>query len=116
MVMVRYAACPWTEVFAPCSAIVVSLNLAGNGTGRWQQQVGRGAIQELFDTIDKPSFRPSPEAQGVIVNVDIVGTAASGRIDTNDISGFCFTDFFNLLKVEGEWKVISKIYHTHVAP
>ena len=26
MVMVRYAACPWTEVFAPCSAIVVSLN------------------------------------------------------------------------------------------
>lgn len=52
-----------------------------------------GAIQELFDTIDKPSFRPSPEAQGVIVNVDIVGTAASVRIDTNGISGFCFTDF-----------------------
>nr|WP_314873622.1 nuclear transport factor 2 family protein [uncultured Pseudomonas sp.] len=75
-----------------------------------------GAIQGLFDTIDKPPFRPSPEAQGVIVNIDIVGTAASARIDTNDISGFCFTDFFNLLKVEGEWKVISKIYHTHVAP
>lgn len=75
-----------------------------------------GAIQGLFDTIDNPPFRPSPEAQGVIVNIDIVGTAASARIDTNDISGFCFTDFFNLLKVEGEWKVVSKIYHTHVAP
>ncbi|MBI6885002.1 nuclear transport factor 2 family protein [Pseudomonas putida] len=75
-----------------------------------------GAIQGLFDAIDNPPFRPSPEAQGVIVNIDIVGTAASARIDTNDISGFCFTDFFNLLKVEGEWKVVSKIYHTHVAP
>lgn len=75
-----------------------------------------GAIQGLFDIIDGPAFRPSPEAQGVIVNIDIVGTAASARIDTNDISGFCFTDFFNLLKVEGEWKVVSKIYHTHVAP
>lgn len=74
-----------------------------------------GAIQGLFDTIDS-AFRPSPEAQGVIVNIDIVGTAASARIDTNDISGFCFTDFFNLLKVDGKWTVISKIYHTHVAP
>lgn len=74
-----------------------------------------GPIQGLFDTIDT-AFRPSPEAQGVTVNIDIVGTAASARIDTNDISGFCFTDFFNLLKVEGQWTVVSKIYHTHVAP
>lgn len=74
-----------------------------------------GAIQGLFDTIDS-AFRPSPEAQGVIARIDIAGTAASARIDTNDISGYCFTDFFNLLKVEGKWTVISKIYHTHVAP
>lgn len=74
-----------------------------------------GPIQGLFDIIDS-AFRPSPEAEGVIVNIDIVGTAASARIDTNDISGFCFTDFFNLLKVEGKWTVVSKIYHTHVAP
>ncbi|WP_162246083.1 nuclear transport factor 2 family protein, partial [Variovorax sp. Root318D1] len=32
------------------------------------------------------------------------------------VSGFCFTDFFHLLKVEGRWTVISKIFHTHVAP
>lgn len=74
-----------------------------------------GAIQNLFDGIDS-AFHPSPEAQAAIVNIDIVGTAASARIDTNDVSGFCFTDFFNLLKVDGRWTVISKIYHTHVAP
>ena len=74
-----------------------------------------GGIQTLFDGIDS-GFKPSPEAQGAIVRVDIVGTAASARIDTNDVSGFCFTDFFHLLKVEGEWTVISKIFHTHVAP
>ena len=74
-----------------------------------------GPIQGLFDTIDS-AFRPSPEAQAVIASIDIVGTAASARIDTNDISGFCFTDFFHLLKVEGKWTVVSKIYHTHVAP
>lgn len=74
-----------------------------------------GPIQGLFDTIDS-AFRPSPEAKAAIVRVDIVGTAASARIDTDDISGFRFTDFFNLLKVNGRWAVVSKIYHTHTAP
>ncbi|ATQ79149.1 hypothetical protein CR152_27645 [Massilia violaceinigra] len=75
-----------------------------------------GSIQGLFHAIDNPPFRPSPEAQGVIVSIDIVGIAASARIDTNDVSGFSFTDFFHLLKVDGKWTVVSKIYHTHVAP
>jgi hypothetical protein len=74
-----------------------------------------GAIQNLFDGIDR-DFRPSPEAQGAIVRIEIVGTAASARIDANDVSGFCFTDFFHLLKIEGKWIVISKIFHLHVAP
>lgn len=52
----------------------------------------------------------------MIVYSDIVGTAANARIDTNDISGFCFTDFFYLLKVEGKWTLANKIYHTHAAP
>src|SRR3546814_2414474 len=44
-----------------------------------------GPIQVLYDTIDN-TFRPSPEAQGVIVSIDIVGSVASARVDTNDIS------------------------------
>lgn len=71
-----------------------------------------GPIQGLYDTIDT-AFRPSPDARAAIVRIDIVGTAASARVDTDNISGFRFTDFFNLLKVEGKWTVVSKIYHTH---
>ena len=73
-----------------------------------------GAIQSLFDGVDK-DFRPSPEAQAAIVRIEIVGTAASARIDANDVSGFCFTDFFHLLKIEGKWIVISKIFHPHAS-
>lgn len=71
-----------------------------------------GPIEGLFDIIDS-AFAPSPQARAAIVRVDIVGTAASARVDTDDISGFRFTDFFNLLKVQGEWIIVSKIYHTH---
>lgn len=74
-----------------------------------------GAIPILFDGIDK-GFRPSPDAQAAIVRIEIVGTAASARIDANDMSGISFTDFFHLLKVEGKWTVVSKIFQTHVAP
>jgi hypothetical protein len=73
-----------------------------------------GPIQGLFDTIDT-AFRPSPEARAAIAHIDIVGTAANARVDTDDISGFRFTDFFNLLKVDGRWTVVSKIYHTHTS-
>lgn len=71
-----------------------------------------GPIQGLFDIIDSV-FKPSPNAKAAIARIDIVGTVASARIDTNDISGFCFTDFFNLLKIDGKWIIVNKAYYTH---
>ena len=73
-----------------------------------------GPISNLYSIIDTV-FRPSPDARAVIARVDIVGTIASARVDTNDLSGFCFTDFFNLVKVNGRWTIFSKIYHTNDA-
>jgi hypothetical protein len=71
-----------------------------------------GEIQNLYKVIDT-AFRPSPEAKAAIVRIDIVGNAASARVDTDNISGYRFTDFFNLLKVDGKWTIVNKIYHTH---
>lgn len=71
-----------------------------------------GQIEVLYDIIDNV-FTPSPNAKPAVARIDIVGTAASARVDTDDISGFRFTDFFHLLKVEGKWTIVSKIYHTH---
>ncbi|RAI64873.1 nuclear transport factor 2 family protein [Pseudomonas fluorescens] len=75
-----------------------------------------GPIQGLFDIIDGGEFKPSPQAQAAIVSVDIVGAAASARVDTDNISGYRFTDFFHLLKVDGTWTIVSKIYHTNSSP
>ncbi len=73
-----------------------------------------GAITTLFKGIDE-DFRPSPNAQAAITRIEIVGTAASARIDANEMSGISFTDFFQLLKVEGKWTVVSKIFQAHTA-
>ena len=80
-----------------------------------QGKLSGGAVAEsLFPVIDT-HFKPSPNAQAAIAYIDISGTAASARVDTNDLSGFGFTDYFNLLKVEGKWTIINKIFHTHYA-
>ncbi|RWN01199.1 MAG: nuclear transport factor 2 family protein [Mesorhizobium sp.] len=71
-----------------------------------------GPIEGLFKTIDS-AFRPSPGAKAAVVRIDIVGTVANARVDTDNISGFRFTDFFNLVKVDGQWTVVNKIYHAH---
>ncbi|MGE8337144.1 nuclear transport factor 2 family protein [Pseudomonas laurylsulfatiphila] len=71
-----------------------------------------GGIEGLFEAIDT-QFKPSPDARSAVVSIDIVGTTASARVDTDNLSGFRFTDFFHLLKVEGEWTIVSKIYYSH---
>lgn len=65
-------------------------------------------IEKLFDLIDQ--FEPSPEARAVVSRIDIAGTAASVRLDCDRVAGQRFTDFFNLLKVDGAWVIVNKTY------
>ncbi|MEM1129977.1 MAG: nuclear transport factor 2 family protein [Pseudomonadota bacterium] len=90
--------------FAP-EATVFSVSSDGALTG--------GAVKEhLFGPVDT-DLPPSPDAQAAVVSVDIVGTAASARIDTDDLAGMRFTDFFHLLKIDGTWTIVGKAFHMH---
>lgn len=70
-----------------------------------------GPIQGLFDWVDQNP--PASGLKGNIANLDIGGTAATVRLELDDWGGHRFTDMFNLLKVDGEWKIISKVFHLH---
>ena len=72
-----------------------------------------GAVAEsLFPGIDE-HFTPSENPIVAIAYIDISGTAASARVDTDNLSGYGFTDYFNLLKINGKWTIVSKIFHGH---
>ena len=45
-----------------------------------------------------------------ILSVDIAGTAAVAKVEL-DYPSVHFIDYLSLLKVNGEWKVINKIFH-----
>jgi hypothetical protein len=70
-----------------------------------------GPIQKLFDWDDENG--PAPELQAQIVSIDLVETIAAVRLELNNWTGIRFSDLFTLLKIDGEWKIINKVFHQH---
>ena len=70
-----------------------------------------GPIQGLFDWNDQNG--PATDIQVKITNIDIEGTIATVRLESDNWTGHRFTDMFTLLKVDGEWKIMNKVFHLH---
>src|SRR6185295_18513117 len=70
-----------------------------------------GPIQQLFDWVDQNG--PATDLQGRIVSIDIIETIATVRLELDNWIGRKFTDLFTLLKVDGEWRIMNKVFHLH---
>ncbi len=70
-----------------------------------------GPIQGLFDWNDENG--PATELEARIAKIDIVGTIATVSLELDNWTGHRFTDLFTLLKVDGNWKIMNKVFHLH---
>ncbi len=70
-----------------------------------------GPIQKLFAWNDENG--PATGLQARIAGIDLVETVATVRLELDDWTGSRFTDLFTLLKVDGEWKIMNKVFHLH---
>ena len=70
-----------------------------------------GPIQQLFDWCD--SSDPSSELQVRIASIDVAKTVATVRLELNNLNNARYTDMFTLLKVDGAWKIMNKVFHLH---
>jgi hypothetical protein len=70
-----------------------------------------GPIQKLFDWNDENG--PATALQARIANIDLIGTVATVKLELDNWTGHRFTDLFTLLKVDGEWKIMNKVFHLH---
>ncbi len=70
-----------------------------------------GPIQQLFAWNDGNG--PATGLQARIVGIDLVDTVATVRLELDNWSGSRYTDLFTLLKVDGEWKIMNKVFHLH---
>ena len=70
-----------------------------------------GPIQQLFAWNDQNG--PAMELQAQIANIDLVDTVATVRLELKNWNGSRYTDLFTLLKVDGAWKIMNKVFHLH---
>jgi hypothetical protein len=70
-----------------------------------------GPIQLLFDWNDENG--PAAGIQARVAQVDVTGTIASVRLEIDNWTEHRFTDQLNLLKVDGEWKIMNKVFYLH---
>ncbi len=70
-----------------------------------------GPIQNLFEWNDDNG--PATKLEDRIASIDVTGTVATVRLELENWTGFRFTDLFTLLKVDGDWKIMNKVFHAH---
>jgi hypothetical protein len=47
------------------------------------------------------------------MRIDVQGTAASVRVELDNWTGHRFTDFFTLVRIRGQWQIMSKVFYLH---
>ncbi|MBS3743192.1 MAG: nuclear transport factor 2 family protein [Wenzhouxiangellaceae bacterium] len=70
-----------------------------------------GPIAMFFDWHTENG--PASDLEAGDIRIDVEGTAASVRIELDNWTGHRFTDFFTLVKVEGIWQIMSKVFYLH---
>lgn len=70
-----------------------------------------GPIQGLFDWNDGNG--PATEMEARIASIEVHGTVAVARLEIDNWTGHRFTDLFTLLKVDGAWRIMNKVFHLH---
>ena len=66
---------------------------------------------EFFSGMD--ASKPKQDRKTRIADITISGHAANARLEI-DYPKFTFIDYMNLLKIDGEWKIVNKIFYRKV--
>ncbi len=74
-------------------------------------KVEGGSIDALFDYLDGNPAAPEIEAE--ITAVDIAGNIAYVKVESDKWHGARYTDMFLLVKEGNDWKILTKVFHTH---
>ena len=70
-----------------------------------------GPIEQLFAWNDENG--PAAALEARIASIDLIDTVPTVRLELDNWTGSRFTDLFTLLKVDGEWKIMNKVFHLH---
>ncbi|MFR4947832.1 nuclear transport factor 2 family protein [Thomasclavelia spiroformis] len=74
-------------------------------------ELSAGSIENLYGAVDQFGADLNTKARVDVLSIE--GTAATVRVTLEDWHGIAFTDFHSLLKIDGEWKIIAKVFYQY---
>jgi Putative lumazine-binding len=95
-----------------------SFHPAATFFGYYQGQLFAGPCQKLFDWVDGNG--PASDVKIRLVNIDIHQSIAVVRVEMENLKGKLsvpeggtLSDLFQLIKIDGRWKISQKSFHWH---
>lgn len=80
--------------------------------GHLGKDLSQGSIQNLYAYVEKFGAAPN-----IVTNVTVLHktpTTATVRVEMeHDAADEDFTDYHSLIKINGEWKVVAKLFHLY---
>jgi len=70
-----------------------------------------GPIEQLFAWNDRNG--PAEHLDAHIASADITGDIATVRLELDNWTGRRFTDLFSMIRIDGTWLIVSKVFHLH---
>ena len=86
-------------------AFIPSASMKWNDKEKYMEVNAVEALSDYVNSNDPVKTRTN------IVAINIVGDAANAQLEL-EYETFYFVDFMHLMKIEGEWKIVSKTYTT----
>ncbi|EJM62075.1 nuclear transport factor 2 family protein [Pseudomonas sp. GM48] len=77
------------------------------------ESVEGGPIKGLFEYID--SHPAAPDLNAHITNIEVQNQVAFARIESDNWNGARYSDMFLLVKDNGSWKILTKVFHHYDA-
>ncbi len=80
--------------------------------GYFSGHLAIGSPEPFFQEVAKiDASAPSGNGRTEIESIEVIGNVATATLVEEDFLGSGFVDFFHLIRVDGDWKIISKTYH-----
>ena len=80
--------------------------------GHFNGRLGIGSPEPFFHEVEAMDPASNDSAyRAEVESIQVVGDVATATLVETGFLGSDFVDFFHLIRVAGEWKIISKTYH-----
>lgn len=72
-------------------------------------ELSAGSIVNLYTAVGQLGAATGTKAEVDVM--EVVGTAATVRVVLENWHSLSFTDFHSLVKIDGKWIIVAKIFH-----